>query len=59
MSKFIFAASLLSASSFSALGLDNFTSIIGAGYGELALIAWQELRHFLHISNNSLLVKIN
>jgi predicted porin len=32
MNKFILAASLLTASSFSALGQDSFTSIIGAGY---------------------------
>jgi hypothetical protein len=33
MNKFILAASLLSASSFSVLGQDSFTSIIGAEFG--------------------------
>lgn len=33
MNKFILAASLLTVSSFSALGQDSFTSIISAGYG--------------------------
>lgn len=33
MNKFILAASLLAVSSFSALGQDSFTSIVGAGYG--------------------------